>query len=179
MTGLLGVSVLSFDDCLECRVRSKFGCPIGQLNVSSYVCESLVLPTRTLSQDGRTRDVQMERMRRSGGRLTNDARDNVPPGLVNGREASNRYTKMHSHNREFVRVHQFGWIRSAFGKRWVCCAHDLASLWHETIQFFLSHPILTLDCLFIVPPQGGIDCRPSQPTVLWKDQGSDKLTPPL
>ncbi len=108
MTGLLGVSVLSFDDCLECRVRSKFRCPIGQLNVSSYVCESLVLPTQTLNQDARTHNVQTERMRRSGRRLTNDARDNVPPGLVNGREASNRHAKMHSHNHGFVRVHQFG-----------------------------------------------------------------------
>jgi hypothetical protein len=64
--------------------------------------------TRTPSQDGRTPDVQMERMRKSGRRSTNDARDNVPPGLVDSREASNRYPKMHSHNRGFVRVHQFG-----------------------------------------------------------------------
>jgi hypothetical protein len=58
-----------------------------------------------LSQDGRTRNVQMERMRRSGRRSTNDTSYNVPPGLVDGGEASNRYAKMHSHNRGIVTVH--------------------------------------------------------------------------
>ncbi len=109
MTGLLAVSVLYFDDCFECRVRSKFRCSIGQLNISSYICESLVLPTRMPSQNGRAGDGQTERMERSGGRSTNDARDNMPHGAVDGGEEHQTDTLICTITIiDFVRVHQFG-----------------------------------------------------------------------
>ena len=150
MTRLSGVSVGSVDVFAMSAELDLSLDVFWTVDRISYICESLVLPTRTSSKDGRSRDGKTEEMTRSGGRSSNDARPKVvSPALLDDGEASNRYTKMHSHNRGFVRCINLAELEAPLANVGRVCTHNLTSPRCKTIRKFVSHPTLTHERLIL------------------------------